>query len=103
MASKFQKRNFPHEKLAKFQSIVVSNSKGETVEIDYQDLNLVFQNGQLCFYYESSDGDLLMPIARERTVLSLFKTGFVDAKPCPHGWKNKDKCIQCEISESVSQ
>ena len=73
MASNFQKTPFPHDKLAKFQSIVVSTSKGETVEVNYQDLKLVFQNGQLCFYYESSDGDLLMPIARENTILSLFQ------------------------------
>lgn len=68
MTSKFQKTIFPHDKLAKFQSIVVKTSKGEMIEINYQDLKLIFQNGQLCFLYESANGDLLMPIARVSTL-----------------------------------
>jgi len=72
MVSKFQKIPFPIDMLGRFKSITVKTNSGETVEINYKDLKLVFQNGQICFYYESSDGDLLMPIARENTILSLI-------------------------------
>lgn len=72
MASKFQKRPFPHDKLGILKDITVKTVKNETVDISYQDLKLIVTNGQLCFFYESDDGDLIMPIARKNTIDSLF-------------------------------
>lgn len=57
--------------LAKMRSITVETQDGIIVTLNYPHLNLVYQNGQLCFYYESSDGDLIMPIARGTTIDSL--------------------------------
>lgn len=66
-------RKFPLENLGKFQTISVLTNDGQTVEINYQDLKLVNLNGQICFYYQSVDGDLFMPIAREVTIEKLSK------------------------------
>lgn len=65
-------RPFPKNKLGKFRSIIVSAPTGDTVEIRYNDLKLIVQNGQLCFFYESLAGDLIMPIARRSTIDTLF-------------------------------
>ena len=72
MTSKFQKLPFPVELLGKSLSLTVKAQSGDTVEIKYQDLKLVIINNQLCYLYESEDGDLLMPIARKSTIKKLF-------------------------------
>jgi len=72
MTSKYQKRSFPIDKLGKLQSIKVRTTDGSNVEIEYQDLKLFMINNQLCWFYESDDGDLIMPIARHTTIDKLF-------------------------------
>jgi len=55
---------FPKNKLGTMLSITLKAPTGDCVEIKYSDLTLRIINGQLCFYYESEDGNLLMPIFR---------------------------------------
>lgn len=74
MLTKLQTRVFPLSYLGILKSITVkANKTGDTVNINYPDLKLVVQNNQLCWFYESSDGDLIMPIARRNTIDKLFK------------------------------
>jgi hypothetical protein len=73
MASKFQTNPFPVEKLARMKTLTVSAPAGDTIDIAYPYLKLVVQNGQLCFSYESEDGELLMPIARKSTIDQLYE------------------------------
>jgi len=74
MISKLQARVFPLSCLGILKSITVkANKTGDTVDINYPDLKLIVQNNQLCWFYESSDGDLIMPIARQGTINKLFE------------------------------
>ena len=74
MTSKYQKRLFPVYSLGILKSITVkANKTGDTVDINYPDLKLIVQNNQLCWFYESNDGDLIMPIARKGTISKLFE------------------------------
>jgi len=74
MTSKFQKEPFPVDKVANLLSITVKTSDGQTVDIRYKDLNLKVVGSQLCMIYESKDGELLMPIARQSTINRLYET-----------------------------
>jgi hypothetical protein len=67
---------FPSNKVGKMiQLTVIDNTTKSQVDIKYQDLQLVVIGGQLCFKYESPDGDLYMAIARVGTVKRLMQTG----------------------------
>jgi hypothetical protein len=72
MASKFQKREFPIEKLATFLYITVVSPDGSIIDIEYNDLKLIEINNQLAYSYKSDDGDLIMPIARKGTIEKIF-------------------------------
>lgn len=73
MTSKHQKNLFPIEQLAKMRSIIVKTVNGESVEIDYQDLKLITVNNQICWFYESLDGNLIMPICRISTLNKVIE------------------------------
>lgn len=38
-----------------------------------------------------------------RTRLTKRAADLPKAAACPHGWSNKDKCVQCEAAESASR
>lgn len=73
MTSRHQKTLFPVDKMAKMKAVKVLTSSSQTVDIDYKELSLEVVNGQLCFYYKSEDGDLILPIARKTTIDKLFE------------------------------
>jgi len=62
---------FPKEKLARMYAIYTIRDGGGTQSFDYKSLNLIVQNGQLCFYHKESN--LIMPIARKNTIEALFE------------------------------
>lgn len=79
--------SFPHHELGKMKSISVLTRDNQTVEIPYQELRLIFRNGQLCHYYESPDGNLLMPIARKSTLKNMMaKNGWNKGFPKIEGY-----------------
>jgi len=70
---KVKSESFPVNQLGKTRSILVKDANNSFIEIDYQNLNLVVIGSQLCFKYESAEGDLFMPIARLSTLSKLFR------------------------------
>jgi hypothetical protein len=71
MPSRYQKNPFPKQELAKMKSVNVLNSSDQNIEISYQELKLTLNHGQLCWFYESSEGNLLIPIARMSNIKKL--------------------------------
>lgn len=77
MTSKYQKRLFPKDKLARMVKIVAKTDVNDS-EIEYEigeyyypELKLVVINNQLCFYSETYDK--YFPIARKSTIDKLFE------------------------------
>jgi hypothetical protein len=75
MPSKYQKNPFPKHELAKMKSVNVLDPFDQNIEISYQELKLTLSHGQLCWFYESSNGNLfgnlLIPIARMSNIKKL--------------------------------
>jgi hypothetical protein len=72
MPDKFSKRSFPIEELGKMVSVSVTDIHGSDIEISYTKLKLIEKNGQLCWFYASEAGNLIMPIARLSKIVNIM-------------------------------
>lgn len=70
MASKYQVRPFPVERLIKPVTITGMDHAGNLVFFPYQEFTLVVVNGQLC--YENKTTHNLIPIARTSRIQKLL-------------------------------
>lgn len=64
MASKFQTRPFPIDRLGKIVSITIKIEEDLEIEVPYPQLKLIEINGQLCWSFDLMDKNFIMPIAR---------------------------------------
>jgi hypothetical protein len=73
-------KTFPNDKIAFMDSISLKTQTGDLVEIKYKDLTLRIINSQICFYYESEDGDLILPIIRVTQLNNYMKKHTLEEK-----------------------